>query len=304
MRPCFAAVQARPDELGPAFQLIFQSSIEEDRLARTLNAQRLIRQGELDPKGVWVVRDQTELLGALVCLLVPGASGLVWPPQAIAHAHRDEIEDQLLRSALSWLRQRGAKLAQSLLSQAERPLSVPLERNGLAHITSLRYLRHQLGFPPELLAEQRRLEYENYTSCDRDTFHRTLLRTYVGTLDCPEVNGVRDLNEVIQGHQAQGVFDAGRWWLARESGLPVGVLLLTEVLEWQGWDISYLGVVPEARGKGVGKELTRKALRETQAAGGAQLTLAVDERNGPAQNLYEDLGFEPFDQREVYLAIW
>jgi ribosomal protein S18 acetylase RimI-like enzyme len=47
-----------------------------------------------------------------------------------------------------------------------------------------------------------------------------------------------------------------------------------------------------------------KALREARAARVARLTLAVDARNRPAWNLYQKLGFEPYDQREVYLAIW
>ncbi len=79
---------------------------------------------------------------------------------------------------------------------------------------------------------------------------------------------------------------------------------MTEIPEWHGWDISYVGVVPEARRQGVGRELTRKALRDAQAAGAARVTLAVDVRNQPARSLYQSLGFELFDQREVYLATW
>jgi ribosomal protein S18 acetylase RimI-like enzyme len=75
-------------------------------------------------------------------------------------------------------------------------------------------------------------------------------------------------------------------------------------LDAQGWDISYLGLVPEARGRGLGKELVRKALFEARAADALQLTLAVDERNWPARDLYQRMGFETFDSREVYLTIW
>ena len=40
------------------------------------------------------------------------------------------------------------------------------------------------------------------------------------------------------------------------------------------------------------------------ADGVARLTLSVDTRNEPAWRLYTDLGFQPHDRREVFLAIW
>ena len=115
---------------------------------------------------------------------------------------------------------------------------------------------------------------------------------------------MRNLEEVLEGHQAQGIHNPEQWWLALQANEAVGVLLLAEISESQGWDLSYVGVVPEARGRGIGRELTCKALQEARAAGATQITLAVDTRNRPAWSLYLDLGFESFDRREVYLAIW
>jgi ribosomal protein S18 acetylase RimI-like enzyme len=46
------------------------------------------------------------------------------------------------------------------------------------------------------------------------------------------------------------------------------------------------------------------ALRMARQGRAAQLTLSVDRRNHPAWNLYTSLGFEPYEEREVYLAIW
>ena len=47
-----------------------------------------------------------------------------------------------------------------------------------------------------------------------------------------------------------------------------------------------------------------KALAEARAAGASSLTLSVDARNRPASELYRGLGFESFDRREVFLAVW
>jgi predicted GNAT family acetyltransferase len=47
-----------------------------------------------------------------------------------------------------------------------------------------------------------------------------------------------------------------------------------------------------------------RALAAAAAAEATQMTLAVDERNRTARRLYARLGFEPFDERDVYLALY
>jgi mycothiol synthase len=295
---------ARPGELEAAFRLLFQYLPGEERDRRAANAQHLVRQGELDPAGVLVARGRGALLGAMASTTVPGAGGLVWPPQALAGLDQASVEDELVRHAEAFLRRRGAKLAQSLLQPADVRLGAALERNGYRHVTSLWYMRHHLELSAGLLRTAEHLRYQAYDDGDSELFHQTLLRTYEGTADCPEVNGVRTISEVIEGHRAQGKHNPGRWWLAENAGRPVGVLLLTDMPEWGGWDVSYVGVLPEARRRGVGRELMQKALLEAKAGGAGQLTLSVDNRNGPAWDLYRGLGFEPFDRREVFVAIW
>src|SRR5437867_3107563 len=106
---------ALPEELAPAFALIFRRFPEEERAPRTLRALRLVSEGELLADGILVVPGETGLLGALVCVALPGASGLVWPPQTVGDAPCDAIEDVLLHHGLRWLRGRGVRLAQTLL---------------------------------------------------------------------------------------------------------------------------------------------------------------------------------------------
>jgi ribosomal protein S18 acetylase RimI-like enzyme len=288
---------AREEERAAALRLIFRHLDAAEQETRLSNALEMIRRNELNPAGVLVARDETsQLRGALLCQPMAGASGILWPPQTIPKNQR-HTEDQLIQSADRWLAREGAKLVQSLLLPQESALARPLEGNGFARITRLHYLRHGLKLP--LSPQEDRLTYQDYDSCEPELFCRALLRTYEQTLDCPEVSGVRTLEEIIAGHKSQGIHDPRRWWLAWHQNQPVGVLLLAEMP--QGWDILYLGVVPEARRRGFGRELTRKALREANAVSAPQLTLAVDARNRPAWNLYKSLGFEAYDEREVYL---
>jgi ribosomal protein S18 acetylase RimI-like enzyme len=268
------------------------------------NALHLVRQGELDPAGILLATAGGEPVGAIACLPVPGASGLIWPPQVVDGPQRVAAEDGLVRAATGWLRERGARLAQCLLTAEEAGLGEPLLRNGFGHVTALCYMQHNLS-SLSMTDEGGRLCCVPYGELvNRAVFGATLLRSYEGTLDCPEITGVRTVEEILEGHRAQGKHHPGRWWLALAAGRPVGVLLLGEVPEWAAWDVAYVGVVPEARGRGYGRELMHKALAVARADGVARLTLSVDVRNRPAWDLYTDLGFEPHDRREVFLAIW
>jgi ribosomal protein S18 acetylase RimI-like enzyme len=304
MGPPPAVAPARPQELESAFRLVFQHLAAEERDTRVANALHLVRQGELAPAGILVAAEGGALAGAIVCLPVPGASGLIWPPQAIEGPGRDAVEDALVGRASAWLRERGSRLGQCLLTADEMPLGEPLLRNGFTHVTALWYMQHDLSasamMPPRV-----RLHHVPYSRlANPATFHETLLRTYQGTQDCPEITGVRSIEEVMAGHQAQGKHNPERWLLALAAGQPVGVLLLCEMPEWAAWDVAYVGVVPEERGRGYGREIMHKALAVARADGVARLTLSVDTRNEPAWRLYTDLGFQPHDRREVFLAIW
>lgn len=298
------AEPVRSEELAAAFRLVFQHLPAAAQDVRVANALQLVSEGQLDPGSVLAVRDKRGLLGAIISLPIPGSAALVWPPQTTGRADRSAIDDQLVQALTARLRQRGTKLAQALLAPHESFLAAPLLRNGFRHVTTLWYMRHHLDFAPETPPSAPPLAYVTYADGDRTLFHLTLLRTYEQTLDCPEVTGVRTIAEVMEGHRSQGLHDPRRWWLALHAGRPVGVLLLTEMPDLNGWDLSYLGLVPEARRHGFGRLLTLKAITEARQAAAGQLTLSVDARNRPAWSLYQAVGFEPYDRREVYLAIW
>ncbi len=284
------------DDWAPAFRLIFQHLGPEERERRCRNALHLLQIGELDPQGIFVIPGPGKLCGAIVCLPVPGASALVWPP-GTRDDGRAAVEDALVRHAIAWLRSRGVKLAQVLLAPDEVHLAGPLERHGFIHVTQLWYMRHDLNVPIHYLDTPARLDFQPFD--DGTEFRQTVVRTYQDTLDCPEVNGIRTIDEVMQGHRAQGVFDPQRWWLALEDGRPVGVLMTTEMPESGDWEVAYMGVVPEARRRGFGREVLLKAVCEARAGDAPAVTLSVDARNRPAWNLYRSLGFEPFDQRRL-----
>jgi ribosomal protein S18 acetylase RimI-like enzyme len=286
-----------------ALRLLFQALSPPEQEHRVAYALHLVQSGELDPQGIFLTRESASVTGAQVCLPIVGANALIWPPQSVPGSLRESREDILIQHACAWLRSRGVKLAQCLLAPEELHQGIALLRNGFVHLTHLWYLRHDPDIPVALLATPVQLSYQTYDE-NQDLFHEVLLRSYIGTLDCPEVNELRTVDEIVAGHQAQGPFDPHLWWLAVSGDRPVGVVLVSVLAESGDWDVAYLGVVPEERRRGHAREMMLKVLFEARAAGVTRVSLCVDGRNEPARNLYRTLGFEPYDRREVLLAIW
>jgi mycothiol synthase len=137
-----------------------------------------------------------------------------------------------------------------------------------------------------------------------EEFHTVLQATYTGSLDMPELEGTRGLEDILAGHQAAGLFVPERWRLGRVPGEPeaAAVLLLTQAPGRDAWEVIYLGLTPPARGRGLGRAVIRHAL-ELARGQAPVLELAVDLRNTPAVRLYSDTGFTPRDRRAVHLAV-
>jgi mycothiol synthase len=295
---------ARAEDRYQALRLFFHHLAEEEREARVKHAVTLLAKGELPADGLLVCRDGENLIGTIAALPLPGAAGLVWPPQVAGTSGRETAEDVLLETAMAWLRHRGAKFAQALLSAGEAGSAFPLERRGFRHITTLLYLQKVLSLADQFAHSPSRLDLQTYTTCDGPAFHQALVDSYEGSLDCPELNGLRTAEQIVAGYRAVPGCQLQRWWLASHQDTPVGVLITVASQEAATWELLYVGLVPPARHQGFGTELTRMAMAQAQASGAARLILTVDTRNQPARRLYASLGFEQYDRREVYLAFF
>jgi GNAT superfamily N-acetyltransferase len=294
------AEAGEPGDLAEPARLFYPADSPTDR------RERLARLAQLLGTGVrlLVCRRETQVIGALLLNLAAGGVGMVWPPAVAAGSIRQDVEDALLQHGLAWLQEQGVIVFQALVSPEEESQAKSLLRHGFQCVSRLLFLRRDAALPLE--EDERlnsRLEFVPYQQVDSQLMAETLLRTYEGSADCPELNGCRSAAQALEGHRGQGVFHAETWWLVQLESRPIGVLLMHEEPEWEGWEISYMGLVPEARGRGLGCQLVRKALAETRARRGHWLCLTVDERNRFAKAIYEDLGFVCWNQRLVYLRL-
>ena len=85
------------------------------------------------------------------------------------------------------------------------------------------------------------------------------------------------------------------WWLAWLDGKPVGLCMLDDSrTDRDAGHVRVLGVVPEARGRGIATWLLRSAFAQGAQEGRGSMTLTVDSDNTTgATALYEQAGMRP-----------
>lgn len=128
-----------------------------------------------------------------------------------------------------------------------------------------------------------------------------LERTYEGTLDCPELFGLRETADILASHRACGRHDPDLWWVAMRGDRAVGCALFNPYPEQGSIELVYLGLSPDARGQGLGAGLLTLGLQSLARMNMQRVACAVDERNAPARRLYDRLGFSRFDTREAFV---
>jgi len=292
------------EERAAVLRLFFQNLPEADREVRVAQALRLAANGELPAEALLACRDGENFVGAIVALPLAGAAALVWPPQVAPGVAQLAIEDLLLQTAAARFQAGKFKFCQALLAPTEFFCAGPLERNGFHHITALLYLQRDLDDLETTCADSDCPRFQTYAECNQGEFHQALLASYEETLDCPELNGLRSIDEIVAGYRSVPSCRLDRWWLAWHQGEPAGVLITVAMADPARWELAYLGLVPAARRQGLGTQLTRKALTEAKAAGATSMILTVDARNAPALRMYEALGFSEYDRREVFLRVF
>jgi ribosomal protein S18 acetylase RimI-like enzyme len=301
-------VEARWEALEVLYRRV--PSVLRDRLIAEVLEEA--ERGEIDLSGLWVVREWSgRITGSLLTQPLAGKAAAVWAPEVKRPWRRSKLAAMLIQAALADLKARGFHLAQAVLDESADPRAGrDLTRGGMPHITELVYLERDTStpLPPAKGAGRespgRGFQWQPYSPEIEAEFHAVLQATYVGSLDMPELEGARGLDDILTGYRSAGRFLPQRWQLGRIAGEPeaAAVLLLAELPGRDAWEVIYLGLTPAARGRGLGRALLQHAL-ELARDHVPVIELAVDRRNTPAVRLYRAAGFTVRDRRTVYLAI-
>lgn len=293
---------ARPHERDAALKLALACVPESVREA--LTAQTLAKAAEGEPlDGLLLAQRGERVVGALYCEVQLGRSAGIWPPQiALGEADDEGVSRRLLQAAVVWLGTQNVRIVQAMLAADGGRDAQRLRAGGFTHLTDLLYLVSlQAAFPTTPPAT--RVTFEP-TSTRSDAELALLVEgTYEQTLDCPALNGVQDCADALASYRGASSFDPALWFVVRHEQRDAGCLLLADFADSDQRLLVYMGLLPEARGKGLGIEVVRYAQWLCAQSGRGRLILAVDAANKPAIDIYAAAGFVIWDRRSVWLHV-
>ena len=247
----------------------------------------------------WVAYRGERARGVVRVLVQPGRTAVATRPALVAE-EETPLAQQLLERAVSHLATQHVQLVQALAERDRGPEAELWTAAGFQHAADLLYLMSPASaFPDAPPAAS--LTFTPYSPEHHQRLVRVVEQTYVDSLDCPALDAARQVDDVLAGYRAIGSFDPARWLMASDATGDVGCVLLADYPAGNEWELVYLGVVPEARGRGFGLAMTRHAEWLARCAGRERLVVAVDAANAPALDVYAKAGFIGWDRRSIFL---
>ncbi len=143
------------------------------------------------------------------------------------------------------------------------------------------------------------LSLEPYHVSRRQDLLELLNRTSVDTLDFPALSGLRHQGDILARYADTGDSGTDHWCFVRSDDCDVGCLLLADHKQRDRCEMVYMGLVPEARGNGLGRQIVAHAMKMARKMGRVQMVLGVDAHNDPAVSVYASARFNEQHRRSV-----
>lgn len=251
-------------------------------------------------EGLFEAHCEGQVVGAALAVIQPGRTALTYQPR-LTPGGPEEAAADLNDAVTQFLLQHDVCLAQEVLPLTALADATRARDFGFTIEVELWYLAADAStFPAS--PPSGALTVEPYTDDQLVRLAEILSRTYDQTLDCPEINGVRSSIESLCSYRQTGSFNPNNWGILRSNGQDVGCVIIARH-EDQSGELIYMGLVPEARGRGWSHEAVDWAKWIARVARCTILSVAADQRNTPALKVYDAAGFVQFDARRVMLRI-
>jgi ribosomal protein S18 acetylase RimI-like enzyme len=255
---------------------------------------------ELAGGGLFVALRGEKLCGAAWGQRQPGNTAVFWPPQLVS-GETDQTAYQLAIRVAAELDRARIGMSQVFLPGGEVEHVEVITAAGFHLLAELLYLSWEAGQRAAQTPIEIQLDFAAYDASQSGRLTALVERTYEGSLDCPALNGTRPIDDVIAGYRATGAYCEENWLIAQRGGRDVGVLILADHPSARHWELVYMGLIPEARGCGLGRQIAQHAQRLATCAKAERVVLAVDATNEPALRMYHAAGFQSWDRRAVYV---
>jgi ribosomal protein S18 acetylase RimI-like enzyme len=283
---------ATREELTAALGVVLGTVSEPADDGHVLDFLRFAQRRGINAGGAWLAGAGGVMAWAVLPIVSPGRTMLLLTPGSGPPHPAALAAGELVDAVCRHFGARDVQLAQVLLDPSDAASHRLYEGRGFERVAQLIYLQavpRRKAAPPALPPGMR---WVGYTPASHEQFARAIAETYGQSLDCPRLNGLRDIEDVIAGHKASGEFDPRLWALLCEGERALGALLLSRASPPESLELVYLGLTPSARGQGLGDVMMRQALAAAAADGAARLSLAVDSENAPALKLYYRHGMQ------------
>lgn len=284
-----------------ALELVLGDVSPEQRGALIDTLRPLADQGVDVFSGLAVAESKRRVTGA--CWLQPqvGKTSTLWPP-AFAGKYDPHLAERLASQSLEAAHRLPIELAQVLLDGDDDRHVRWAESLGFDYLADLLYLVLTVPPVPGASAHQDPLlELDAPALAHQPLLEELIQATYVGTQDCPGLEGRRNIVDTLAGYQSVGRYHPQLWWIVRWRGEPAGVLLVAPYPDAVQWELVYMGVTPRFRGQALGSKILHRLRRLASEAGINQVVLAVDSSNTPALRMYQRCGFVEWARRIAYV---
>jgi GNAT superfamily N-acetyltransferase len=281
-------------EIEQALRLILAAENRHETDLAVVEFLQLAVWRGLDLTGIWVAVDPNERIQwAVLPIPQPGRTISLLVPPRLRPGLIDTHVAELCASACIEPRHNGVNLAQVMMDTQAKAVVRSLVHAGFEDVAELMYLAREVRSRiPGRIFRDTTLRIWKYDRAVHARFLAVIERSYEDSLDCPKLNGKRHIEDVVSGHKATGEFDPNLWHLVSDvHNNDLGVILLNRMHRRAGLELVYMGIVPEARGKGLGDGLIRLGINALAEEGGGHIVTAVDAANGPARRLYHRHGF-------------
>lgn len=286
-----------------ALRILFARFPVEEQPLRLAEALQSAERGSINLDCLLLAEENGQPVGAALTMHQRDGTSLVWPPVVTCQTiDTKAVEDALMARLCDEIDNAGSKLAQVLLALDDVSESDLLKRFGFQESTEMFFLVRPLT-PDDVnrTPNDSELDHILFNETTAARFESVIERTYIRSLDCAFLNGFRKGKDAIESHRLSGCFDPAGWRLYCIGSQDVGVLLMNEHPDRDAIELTYFGIVPEFRGRGLGREILADGIQAAAMTDHALIFLAVDCGNIYANSLYGELGFSEMARRRVMI---
>lgn len=285
-------------QVAEALRLVFARS----PLGPDLSAADYLQQATAQAWDLSLIQGAFDASGTVrwaIAPMIQGGGGVALTmPERPVRGVDEGVASQMIDRLAVRLADAGHTLLQGIVDPERRFVARCLKQGRFTRAASLLYLARRLGGDIPMADA---IESVPYTPPLHDRFVRTLGRSYEGSLDCPAMAGLRTDEASFASHR-QALFDPELWRLYLDAdGRDLAIALVNPISDGGGFEIAYLGVVPEARGRSLGLGVVVDVIRRCVTRSEGVLMLVVDETNEPARHMYARAGFAFAQRRDAWV---